>query len=145
MKNERGSMLIGIMFGILILGLLAAMAGPTYLRARTLNDHKAAMDVAKALYTENHSQFFKSLQDTLTTPGYIFLGPIDDQNPVAGAPLGVFLTSDDRRYSFEVVPWSTDNFKVDVHCPNTASSTVDHFHIHGDGELHILVDPMAGE
>jgi len=98
-KNQKGFTLVELMIVVVIIGILAALAIPRFMRATTKSKQSEAKQILKQIYTMQHA--YRQEKDVYWIPG----GPASAAAPTAFATLGVDVGLS-ARYTYTIT--STD-------------------------------------
>ena len=100
-KNQKGFTLVELMIVVVIIGILAALAIPRFMRATTKSKQSEAKQILKQIYTMQHS--YRQEKDVYWIPG---AGTVANAAvPAAFAAIGVDIGAS-ARYSYTIT--STD-------------------------------------
>jgi len=132
-KSQKGFTLIELMIVVVIIGILAALAIPRFMRATTKAKQSEAKQLLKQIYTMQ--QTYKQANDIYWTPT---AGAASATNQMAFATLGVEVAST-ARYTYTLVATATT-----FTCTATANldddATIDTWTIDQDGVLLVTID-----
>ena len=131
-KNQKGFTLIELMIVVVIIGILAALAIPRFMRATTKSKQSEAKQILKQIYTMQNT--YKQANDTYWISGGVVASNVA-QN--AFATLGVEIGPTARyQYSFTVETATTFTAQANVPAPGLDDDPApDTWTIDQDGRL----------
>ncbi len=135
-KNQKGFTLIELMIVVVIIGILAALAIPRFMRATTKSKQSEAKQILKQVYTMEHS--YRQEKDVYWITG----NTASAAAPTAFADLGVEIMVS-ARYSYTIT--STDAGATNFTATATSGvldddATVDTWTINQAGSLIVTSD-----
>jgi prepilin-type N-terminal cleavage/methylation domain-containing protein len=132
-KSNKGFTLIELMIVVVIVGILAAMAIPRFMRTTTKSKQTEARGVLKQVYTMQRAYFIEN--DTYCLNGVT----ADAGNPTAFAILAIELMPP-VRYSYLITVPSRDQFTCTATANLDDDPTVDTWTIDDTGVLTCVTD-----
>ena len=131
-RNQRGFTLIELMIVVVIIGILAALAIPRFMRATTKSKQSEAKQILKQIYTMQNT--YKQANDTYWISGGLVAS---NAAQTAFAPLGVEIGPTARyQYSFTVETATTFTCQANVPAPGLDDDPApDTWTIDQDGRL----------
>ena len=139
-KSQKGFTLIELMIVVVIIGILAALAIPRFMRATTKSKQSEAKQILKQVYTMEHA--YRQEKDV-----YFITATIGSAAAsLAFAPIGVEIMTS-ARYSYAIT--STDLGAANFTCTATSGildddATLDVWTINQAGSLIVTSDDAAG-
>lgn len=136
-RTQKGFTLIELMIVVVIIGILAALAIPRFMRATTKSKQSEVKQILKQIYTME--QTYRQANDTYWDPAGAVAG---SATPNAFATLGVEVAPT-ARYSYSIGGVTTTTFLATGNVPNPGlddDASPDTWTIDQDGRLICTVD-----
>ncbi|MBK7090575.1 MAG: type II secretion system protein [bacterium] len=136
-RNQRGFTLIELMIVVVIIGILAALAIPRFMRATTKSKQSEAKQILKQIYTMQ--QTYRQQNDEYWDPAGAVAGSATGN---AFAELGVEIAPT-ARYSYSIGGLTATTFLATATVANPGlddDATADTWTINQDGTLLCTVD-----
>jgi prepilin-type N-terminal cleavage/methylation domain-containing protein len=131
-RTQKGFTLIELMIVVVIIGILAALAIPRFMRATTKAKQSEAKQILKQVYTMEQS--YRQANDIYWDPAGAVAG---SATPNAFAVLGVEIAPT-ARYSYTIAAVTTTTFTATANVPNPGlddDAAPDTWTIDQDGRL----------
>lgn len=138
-KNQKGFTLVELMIVVVIIGILAALAIPRFMRATTKSKQSEAKGILKQVYTMQHA--YRQEKDLY----FVTATPADSTNTASFATLGVDIG---RNARYQYVLTTTDAGLTTFTCTATATgldddATNDVWTIDQTGRLLVVTDDAS--
>ncbi len=136
-NNQKGFTLIELMIVVVIIGILAALAIPRFMRATTKSKQSEAKQILKQIYTME--QAYRQEKDTYWISGGVVAG---SATPAAFSILGIDIGLT-ARYSYDFTLENATAFTARAQALGKDlddDATVDQWQIDQTGNLVVVVD-----
>ena len=137
LRSKKGFTLIELMIVVVIIGILAALAIPRFMRATTKSKQSEAKQILKQVYVMQHS--YRQEKDTYWSPAGV-------QTAVAGgsfADIGVEIGLG-ARYTYSITATATTFTATATSTVLDDDATQDVWQITDTGVLSVTTDDAAG-
>ena len=136
-RNKKGFTLIELMIVVVIIGILAAMAIPRFMRAATKTKQGEAKLILKQIYVNQRTYRQQSLTNSYYIPG----GPASAAAPNAFNTIWIEIMAD-AKYVYTIAG-AANNFTATATCNIDDDATIDTWTIDNNGTLTNTINDVT--